>query len=371
MYEGTLRQHQNQGTQPLPPQRVFNNWEVVGNAWYVVMRSAALKKGKAKAQSVCGQHLVFFRGQDGRVRALDGFCPHMGTDLGIGRVVGNNIQCFFHHWQFNGARQVEKIPSLHRDQAAPKACLASYAVEEKFGYIWVFPSAQAPFAVPEHEGLAGFSVSAWHGKSYTRSCHPHVTMINGIDPQHLSTVHGLHFEMTVDVAQRAEHSLMDFHLRGDVPTQTRFERFWKKILGPHYGYSMRYSAGSLGLLTAFRHVKFLSKFTLPELYLIYAYRVEKPGLTRVFPIFLTRYRPGFLGKCVSGFCLLATRMGYHILKGEDGRVYENMRFHAGALLPLDAPVGKFIGFVDKIPKSLWVPAEAHAKNLSKPVLEKM
>ena len=152
MNGGSVRNSQNQGTQPAPQRRVFNNWDVVGRAWFVVMPCANLKRGQVKSESVCGQHLVFFRGQDSSVRALDGFCPHMGTDLGIGKVVGNNIQCFFHHWQFDGAGQIAKIPSLKSCGEAPKACLQSYAVEEKYGYIWVFPASQAPFPVPEHEG---------------------------------------------------------------------------------------------------------------------------------------------------------------------------------------------------------------------------
>ena len=365
----STRQHLNQGTQPVPVRRVFNNWDVVARAWFLVMPSASLKKGKAISQTVCGQHLVFFRGADGRVRALDGFCPHMGTDLGIGRVVENNIQCFFHHWQFDGAGQLAKIPNLAANASPPQACLASYAVQEKYGSVWVYPEATAPFPVPEHEGLAGQAVSVWQGQSYTRTCHPHVTMINGIDPQHLATVHGLHFEMSVDVALRQEQSLMDFHLKGDVPSQTSFERVWKKVLGSHYGYSMRYSAGSMGLLTAFRYVKLFGRLKMPELFLIYAYRVERPGLTRVFPLFVTRKREGLWGKLVSAACLVATRIGYHVLKGEDGRVYENMRFHPGALLAIDAPVGKFLGFIEKIPESGWIPAETHAKNGTKTFLE--
>src|ERR1044071_4167565 len=87
-----MRRSRNARTQPFRPMPVFNNWDVVAKAWYVAMRSADLKTGQARSMDVCGQWIVLYRGEDGRVRALDGYCPHMGTDLGIGTVVGDRIR---------------------------------------------------------------------------------------------------------------------------------------------------------------------------------------------------------------------------------------------------------------------------------------
>ena len=52
---------------------------------------------------ITGLNLAVFRGEDGRVHALDAYCPHMGANLGAGgRVVGNCVECPFHGWKFRG-----------------------------------------------------------------------------------------------------------------------------------------------------------------------------------------------------------------------------------------------------------------------------
>src|SRR5690242_20421917 len=91
---------ENVGTQPLVEHPVFNNPEVMTEGWYPVCSSRALRSGKARSFLLGAQRLTLFRGQDGRARALDAFCPHMGADLGNGTVVGNELRCYFHQWQF-------------------------------------------------------------------------------------------------------------------------------------------------------------------------------------------------------------------------------------------------------------------------------
>lgn len=87
--------------------KIFNNWDVVAKGWYIACPSRDLLRCQAKSLDICGQKIVVFRGQDGTVRALDAYCPHLGTDLGIGRVDGNLIRCFFHHWAFDGEEIVK------------------------------------------------------------------------------------------------------------------------------------------------------------------------------------------------------------------------------------------------------------------------
>jgi phenylpropionate dioxygenase-like ring-hydroxylating dioxygenase large terminal subunit len=81
----------------LKSQRIFNNPDVVAKGWYFGCLSREVPMGKAKSIDLCNQRIVLFRGEDGAIRALDAYCPHLGTDLGIGRVEGNKIRCFFHH----------------------------------------------------------------------------------------------------------------------------------------------------------------------------------------------------------------------------------------------------------------------------------
>jgi phenylpropionate dioxygenase-like ring-hydroxylating dioxygenase large terminal subunit len=85
----------NLETQPQVRHKVFNNWEVIPKGWYYLFKSAEVSKGQVKSVFVGQQKLVVFRGESGAVKVLDSFCPHMGADLKIGTVMGDNLRCFF------------------------------------------------------------------------------------------------------------------------------------------------------------------------------------------------------------------------------------------------------------------------------------
>jgi nitrite reductase/ring-hydroxylating ferredoxin subunit len=346
----------NPRTQPFTTMPVFNNWDVVAKAWYVALPSKQLPPGTARSMDLCGQWVVLFRGRDNVVRALDGYCPHMGTDLGIGKVEGNEIRCFFHHWRYDGDGRCTHVPC--QTEIPPKARLHAYCVEEKYGFIWVYPDRQAPAGVVEHAELAGTEVTWRHGKPFERSCHHHVTMINGIDPQHLRTVHGIDIEMQMDLDENERQGLLDITLTGELPSGRPVERFARWLLGTHYSYRMRYSNASIGCLTILKGVSwFGSGRPLPELYMIFAFRPLAHGKTLVQPIYVTRKRTGLGGRLLGRFLMWLTERAFFALQGEDGRVYENMRFQPNALLPIDAPVEKFIGHVNRLEPSLWSRSE--------------
>jgi nitrite reductase/ring-hydroxylating ferredoxin subunit len=348
-----MRRDQNANTQPFLEMPVFQNWDVVARAWYFACRSKDVRPGKARSLNLCGQRVVLFRGDDGRVRALDGFCPHMGTDLGIGTVKGNRIACFFHHWEFDGEGACRHVPC--GEEAPLNACLQSYAVAEMYDGIWVFPDREPDFPLPEYDGLKGVDLRVSYGKSYERTCHHHVTMVNGIDPQHLRTVHDFEIEMDMDVHGGDAPGLMDYSLVGHLPERVFKERLIVRLGGNEYGYSMRYSAGTIGLLTMMQRVLLFGRFPVPALHMIFAYSPISFGrtLTLVQPIYLTRRRRGLWGRCVGRFLLWATKRLFHSLRDEDGKVYDNMRFNPAALIKMDRPIALFIKAVNGLTPSMW------------------
>jgi nitrite reductase/ring-hydroxylating ferredoxin subunit len=355
-----MRRTRNSRTQPFREMPVFNNWDVVAKAWYVGLPSAQLAVGKARSMDLCGQWVVLYRGMDGQVRALDGFCPHMGTDLGIGAVEENEIRCFFHHWRFDGEGRCTNIPCQAGIPAAAR--LQGYAVEEKYGFIWVYPEGTAPDGVVQHAELEGRDLTWTHGKPYERSCHHHVTMINGIDPQHLQTVHGIDIDMQMDLHEDDRRGLLDITLTGVLPSEKPLQRFARWLLGPNYSYRMRYAHASIGCLTILKGVSwFGSGRPLPELYMIFAYRPLARGRTLVQPIYVTPSRAGLAGRLTAHALMWLTKRAFFALQSEDGMVYENMRFQPGALLPIDAPVAEFIGHVNRLEASIWSKSDSEPR----------
>ncbi len=320
---------------------IFNNPDVVVKGWYIVCASDALPVKSIQSFDVCGQRIAVFRGEDGRVRSLDAYCPHMGTDLGIGDVVGNQARCFFHHWAFDESGVCQQIPCQSHIPA--NARLQAYATEEKYGFVWVYPDAIAPSSLPEFDELKGHEIITRADKTLERKCHHHICMMNGIDVQHLQTVHNLPVDMSLSLDREDEKGQIDFTLTGDLPTG-----IGQKILGHTYTYSMRYSHGCVGLLTMMKNVRFL-----PPLHLLYAYVPLASGGTRIQPIYVTRKRKGPIGWLINTMLLLLTQLCYYALRGEDGQIYDNIQFNPQNLLPIDRPLTEYIRYVNDLIPSQW------------------
>ncbi len=342
----------NQTTQPIGPLPVFNNPGVVALGWYYVCPAREVKLLQAKSFEICGHQLVIFRGDDHKLRALDAYCPHMGTHLGVGKVVGTQIRCFFHHWKFNERGDCTEIPCQR--EIPVRAKLKPYSVIEKYDSIWIYPNENEDRPLADFDELMGHELLTVFGKSYTRTCHHHVTMINGIDPQHLKTVHNLNIEMDLEISEQHGGRQIDITLSGKIPDVTVKEKIAQFLLGANYGYSMRYDHASAGFLTLMKNVSlFGGSLKLPTLHMIFAYRPLNREATFVQPIFITKKRSGLLGFLFSRFLIFLTQRGFYALQGEDGMVYENMRFYPQNLLPIDRPVAKFIQYVNKLPLSPW------------------
>ena len=69
-----------------PPTRFARGWHCLG-------LTSELGDGKPHTRNAFGQKLVVFRGADGRLNVLDGYCRHMGGDLSQGQDKGDDIAC--------------------------------------------------------------------------------------------------------------------------------------------------------------------------------------------------------------------------------------------------------------------------------------
>ena len=55
------------------------------NAWYVACTPDEIDD-KPLGRKICGEQIVFYRGAEGKVAALEDFCPHRGAPLSLGPV---------------------------------------------------------------------------------------------------------------------------------------------------------------------------------------------------------------------------------------------------------------------------------------------
>ncbi|MDJ0737796.1 MAG: aromatic ring-hydroxylating dioxygenase subunit alpha [Nostocaceae cyanobacterium] len=341
-----MNQFQNQNTQPIKQMKIFNNWNIVTKGWYIACPIHDIPKNKAKSLTICGQRIVIFRGKDNQIRALDAYCPHLGTDLGIGRVDGNLIRCFFHHWAYDGSGKCQDIPC--QNIIPEKAKIQSYATEEKYGFIWIYPDSKAPEPVAEFDELKDKDITFVYDKPFTRNCHHHICMMNGIDAQHLQTVHKLNIKMDLTWEQNPSGTIIDFTLSGEFPKTTAREKIARKILGNNYEYTMRYAHGCIGFLTIMKKVKII-----PPLHMIYAYTPLENYQTLIQPIYIAEKRKGILSYFITRILLLLTKLAYYFLRGEDGMIYDNIRYNPNVLLSIDEPLIKYMNYVNNLQPSIW------------------
>ena len=76
---------------------------------------------------------------DGQVKVFADVCPHRYARLSDGVVVGSNIQCPYHGWQFGANGKCAHVPSLGADATLPPAQLTAPFIQEKYDLIWVSP----------------------------------------------------------------------------------------------------------------------------------------------------------------------------------------------------------------------------------------
>jgi vanillate O-demethylase monooxygenase subunit len=84
-----------------------------------------------------GEHLVIWRGADGRPHALRDLCIHRGTALSLGATYGDEIMCPYHGWRYDTQGVCTLIPQRSRDTIPTKARVPSYRCLERYGLIWV------------------------------------------------------------------------------------------------------------------------------------------------------------------------------------------------------------------------------------------
>jgi len=161
--------------------------------WYRVEDATVLKPGELKYIEFLGEHLVLYRGENGKAAILDAYCPHLGANIAVeGKVVGDCVECPFHGWRFKEDGKCTFIP--YTDKVPEIAKTRSWPVHEVNGSIYMWFDAlgrldNIPWYLPElPEVQQGKFV--FHG-AFENYVEAHIQEIpeNGSDIAHLGVLH--------------------------------------------------------------------------------------------------------------------------------------------------------------------------------------
>jgi 3-ketosteroid 9alpha-monooxygenase subunit A len=171
--------------------------------WFVAAFSSELPAKGVKSLRFFGERLVAFRGEDGVAHVLDGYCAHMGADLGAGGiVVGDSIRCPFHAWRYCGTGECVDIPYAKKIPA--KAKQRAWTVREVNGFIFLWHDERGgspDFEIPTIAEVGSPEWTPWSVFHYPIKTHPREIVENIADRGHFPAVHRTDiddFEFTVD-----------------------------------------------------------------------------------------------------------------------------------------------------------------------------
>jgi phenylpropionate dioxygenase-like ring-hydroxylating dioxygenase large terminal subunit len=112
---------------------------LIPDRWYAVLESREVPAGRPVGARRLGESLVFWRDGDGRVAVMKDRCPHRGSRLSLGRVVGGRLQCPFHGFEFDGGGACQLIPATGGRAPVPKVFRCStYPSREAHGFVWAW-----------------------------------------------------------------------------------------------------------------------------------------------------------------------------------------------------------------------------------------
>ncbi|PRP91161.1 Toluene-4-sulfonate monooxygenase system iron-sulfur subunit TsaM1 [Enhygromyxa salina] len=157
------------------------------NYWYPVGYAAELGPGEVTEVTFWGKDFALFRGQDGRLRAIENRCAHRQLKLTTGEVRGCQVVCPYHGWTFDGDGRLVDIPHELFDKKMPNIRLPDFEVRERYGLIWLFPGEReraASVPMPEIPELEGPDAWACVPVDFTWQAHHSMIIDNVSDFTH-------------------------------------------------------------------------------------------------------------------------------------------------------------------------------------------
>jgi vanillate O-demethylase monooxygenase subunit len=159
------------------------------NCWYVAAWDEELIDGRLLARTILEKPVVIYRGDSGRVVALDNRCCHRGAKLSNGRREGDDLRCMYHGLKFEPGGKCIQIPG--QDNIPKGLGVRSYPVVERDHLIWIWMG-EAAKADPAK--ILDFPYSrdpAWRGKpDYMHYDANYLLIVDNLsDFAHLAFVH--------------------------------------------------------------------------------------------------------------------------------------------------------------------------------------
>ena len=132
----------------------------IKNTWYVACALTELNAlgSQPLGRTICNERMVFFKGPDGQVAAVEDFCPHRGAPLSLGKVCEGKLVCGYHGLEMGCDGKTVHMPG-QRVRGFP--AIKSFPVVERYGFVWVWPGDAAKADVAQMPSFVFFDNPEW------------------------------------------------------------------------------------------------------------------------------------------------------------------------------------------------------------------
>jgi nitrite reductase/ring-hydroxylating ferredoxin subunit len=294
-------------------------------SWFPICLSSDISRGEVAGFDFLDGRVIVMRSADGAAQVLSAYCPHLGADLSVGKVVDDTIRCAFHHWHYDCTGRC--VRTAAGDPPPPTARLFRFPTRERYGLVFAF-NGEAPlfelpgFHLPDDELL-------WHTECFPEDfpVDPWVICCNTPDVQHIRVLHHIEFD-SPDPGASAEWT--DYSMvYGFTGRHASGEAIGFKV--GIYGTTIFYQSASI----EGRWFGFLSPLGIPRAgttrgYLVLAVRKDEPGAEAHLEAMLDLER--------RVLC-------------EDLPVLRTVHFRPGALTASDRTLARFLQFLTRYPRA--------------------
>lgn len=303
----------------------FANFDVVVQSWYVAARAKKVADKRARTVDLLGHRIVLWRDANGRAHAMDARCPHLGADLGQGKVIGECLRCPFHHWTYDPEGKCIAAPG---HDMPPNRSTRTYPVVERYGLIWIYNGRSSHFdlpALPDDDSPEPFRQLLPPPQHI--NCHPHLVIGNGLDAAHFEALHGI-IPSGEPVFEQPDERSLSLTLCGR--PRSRLLAFLTGTGRRDVSACFTTIGAGLAWLTVSAPLRFHVLFT--------ARPSAQQGCETQVVLFLPR---GLGGRMVQSILLLYT------LLHDDRRVLERLKFHRG-FTETDEPLRRYAELIDEM-----------------------
>ena len=157
------------------------------NTWYVAATPGEIDE-KPLGRTICNERIVFYRGEENKVAAVEDFCPHRGAPLSLGYVCEGKLVCGYHGLEMGCDGKTVAMPG-QRVRGFP--AIKSYPVVERYGFIWVWPGDASQADEAKIPVLEWYDNPEWAygGGLYHIACDYRLMIDNLMDLTHETYVH--------------------------------------------------------------------------------------------------------------------------------------------------------------------------------------